>query len=336
MGKQLYALTATRGIAAIWVVLFHTSFYLFPFNHLPFLRSGKMAVSYFFVLSGYVLCQRYQHQLISYSAFAKKRFARIYPLYFLTLLFSIVAGNAITETAFIQKTMVSAALIQAWFPDYAVSVNAPAWSLCAEMLFYALFPLLLLLHNRNQAYFAGAAIFFFIVAQIPYFVLVGRYAQAGLSKTIFLNPLLHLSEFLIGMAGVYIGQQLTKWRRPPNVSVIFFITLTGLYITKSQATYNTSLLAPAFMLLIVAIALHPPRLLTAAPLLYLGEISYSIYLLHAPLYSALGTLNTKIIHLNPYIFFYFFLSVLLVLSAIAYKYYELPAKHWINSANKTP
>lgn len=144
---KLHSLTSLRFFAAAFVVL----------GHLPsaardsgFLQESFMGVTFFFVLSGFILSFSYagriQQGQTSYSDFIASRFARIYPLHFLMMVWAIPLAVVAGYPA--QKVAIQAAahltLTQAYIPDKSIffSFNAPAWSLSVEMLFYALFPLL--------------------------------------------------------------------------------------------------------------------------------------------------------------------------------------------------
>lgn len=299
------------------------------------MRSGKMAVSYFFVLSGFVLCNRYKNEMTAATVFYRRRLARIYPLYLLAfalsvLVFPVTAGGNIAA-----PLLLSAGLVQAWFPQYAVAINAPAWSLSVEMLFYALFPLLIRQYANRTRAFLLTTLILYCATQCIFFALQSQIAIYDISKTIFLHPALHVCEFAVGMAGVYFADRYARYITPRVVVLFFCATLLGLFLARAGAANNTSILAPVFMAFIVAIAVRPPRLLLYKPLLYLGEISYSIYLLHAPLYALLQQVNTKVTHLNQQAFFYLFIALLLFISALSYRFAELPLQRWINGASRS-
>ena len=159
---QLLPLTGLRFFLALWVVIYHqtaTENYLGPLmSRLPgsvfcVLRTGYVAVGFFFVLSGFVLS--YSHslatrfsssQLVSYAV---ARFARIYPTYCfgLLLIAPFIAvdllgrWSAATATKEVAKAILNWTLLQSWVPRAAFSWNAPGWSLSDEAFFYCCFPL---------------------------------------------------------------------------------------------------------------------------------------------------------------------------------------------------
>src|SRR6476619_697205 len=107
-------------------------------------KAGYSGVSFFYVLSGYVLTLNYRDKVGTWSGrwhFWWKRVARIYPLHVLTLVISIPI--ALSRTGW----LVNLALLQSWVPkaSFYSSFNAPAWSISNEAFFYATFPALLAL-----------------------------------------------------------------------------------------------------------------------------------------------------------------------------------------------
>ena len=160
---RLPSLTGLRFLAALLVFLYHASYLAGPLDPTApinffgdqdiakpladfFLPAGRIGVSFFFVLSGFVLAWSAtsgERPL----AFWRRRALKIYP-------------NHIVTWALAMWLFASSAPLEAWLsnlflvhafsnrPDIAASVNFPSWSLCAEVLFYALFPLFIVLVRR--------------------------------------------------------------------------------------------------------------------------------------------------------------------------------------------
>ena len=146
-------LTFTRFIAAVLIVLYH-----FAANKPLIHQLGGLGrvvliastfVSYFFVLSGFILvvanakAVRLQ-QFPSAANFWINRFARIYPLFFLAFLLSIPQFHEATGAyPTPQALLANVLLCQAWVPLRSFSINFPDWSLSCELFFYLLFPAIL-------------------------------------------------------------------------------------------------------------------------------------------------------------------------------------------------
>jgi peptidoglycan/LPS O-acetylase OafA/YrhL len=154
---QLHALTSLRFFAALHVVLFHGQDYIFPsLGGREWLRNliatGQNSVSFFFVLSGFILAYTYlgppQEGRLRRGPFWAARFARVYPVYFFGLLVAtpIVILGFLHDGATLGRFAVAAAtvvtLVQSWAPQFALAWNGPGWSLSVEAFFYLVFPFL--------------------------------------------------------------------------------------------------------------------------------------------------------------------------------------------------
>ena len=114
-----------------------------------FFKEGFVGVSFFFVLSGFIITYNYQEKLLTKTTtkrtFWVARIARIYPLHLLTLLIAACIGGYVQysdTTDWIKHFVASTFLLQPFFPsaDYFFSFNSPSWSLGCEQLFYFCFP----------------------------------------------------------------------------------------------------------------------------------------------------------------------------------------------------
>lgn len=330
--KHLNGLTATRGFAALMIVIFHFGLNVFPFSELqPFFAKGNMAVSYFFTLSGFIMCYTYFNQRIRYTDFVKRRLARIGPLYWFAMLLSI--PMVLAETGLPMKLILNLFFLQAYFPGYALSVNSPGWSLSVEFCFYLLFPFLLWLYKINQRRFVFGSVLFFVLSQTIHLFLVERNISDDMwwHELIYYNPIGHLNAFVLGMTGYYFMNLIAVRNIKLHVlGVLVLIILSLLYLPYSK---HNGLLAPLFLLLIIGIAVKSKTLLNTKPLVWLGEISYGIYILQMPVNYFTAKLNSEFLHLGTVTFFWFFLVVLIVVSAVCYTFLEQPLRRKINSLN---
>jgi peptidoglycan/LPS O-acetylase OafA/YrhL len=109
-----------------------------------FFKEGFVGVSFFFVLSGFIIAYNYQEKLLEKTAtkrtFWVARLARIYPLHLLTLLIAVCIGGYVQYSGtadWIKHFAASTFLLQPFFPsaDYFFSFNSPSWSLGTVVLF---------------------------------------------------------------------------------------------------------------------------------------------------------------------------------------------------------
>ena len=170
-GFRLDALTSLRFFAAIYVVAFHIG-KTDPVRHAEaaswrlFINHGYFAVSFFFILSGFLLTRIYRDAWTSasYKPFIVARFARIYPVYLLAL---AIQAPFYYPLAQLHKTIAVALMVQSWTvlpSDYPGAWNFPAWSLSVEWFFCMIFPVLLWLLARIRK--KRLAIAFVLIASL--------------------------------------------------------------------------------------------------------------------------------------------------------------------------
>lgn len=223
---DLPALTSLRFFAAFAVLLLHYRDLLGP---LPAgLRhafvGGQYGVTFFFVLSGFILTYRYHGWFAAgvdgahYARFQRLRFARLYPLYLLGLLLDTPwhlieraqAGQlAAVGTTYWASWLLNLVGLQAWVPavPFAMFWNTPAWSVAAEFFFYATFPFVCAALARRlhgtaalatafAATVAGGIALYAAVLYLMNYVLPTG-GEARYIVQVY-NPLLRYSEFLAG------------------------------------------------------------------------------------------------------------------------------------------
>jgi peptidoglycan/LPS O-acetylase OafA/YrhL len=143
---RIEQLTFTRFIAAVAVVIFHFGREVFPFQHpilQPLVLSANIGVSYFFILSGFVMIIAYNKQPnIDYKQFYISRIARIFPAFLVSIFLMLIYFFLIGKDVETKNIILQILLIHAWIKEFCLSLNFPSWSLSVEILFYVLFPVL--------------------------------------------------------------------------------------------------------------------------------------------------------------------------------------------------
>lgn len=349
------ALTGLRFLAALGVVFYHFAGTLaetWPLALSNLTGSGFVAVSFFYVLSGFVLSYSYVSRegvmQGSRRSFWVNRFARIYPAYLLAFLiaapFNILGTLRVNHLATAITKIVSGAGVvltmqQAWTPWTAWYWNYPAWSVSAEAFFYLVFPFIALGLKRMQgkACWQGM-IFLWLLAMLPPVLLCftpHAYAPVGdrLAMTIEFTPLLRLPEFLLGVLlgrayvlGFRLSQRASERLSYASLSAILICLSFSSMIPRPLLA--NGLLAPLFALLIYSLAEGYgllARLLALPLLVLLGEASYGIYILQIPVSYLLRRPppHTSGITLCVY------LVVLIVVSLLSWRFVEMPARTFI-------
>ncbi|RKR46328.1 acyltransferase [Paraburkholderia sp. BL17N1] len=143
--QKIDTLTSLRFFAAATIVAGHGQHLFEPWSFVHKL-SLDHAVSFFFVLSGFILAFTYDERLVNNASVRRyyvSRIARIVPTHLLTAVAAmlLVIGAAPSLSVVVANLL----LVQSWIPsiNFFFSVNGPSWSISDEMLFYALFPLLI-------------------------------------------------------------------------------------------------------------------------------------------------------------------------------------------------
>lgn len=308
---KLAPLTSLRFVAAMMVVIQHgygefdtlrDTFAGFPLNG---------GVSFFFVLSGFILA--YAHpQISSVSSavdFWVKRFARIWPVHIATLIILLIFVGANTSGGSFGTTGALASnllLLQAWFDDtrYVFSFNSVAWSISVEAFFYAMFPLLI--YRIKQTWPMKLAVCAFIAALMCLFY-QDQFAMGLVAETrypswvlIQFNPLARLLEFVTGITAYVIWR---KYLQQISVSPATWTAIEIGVITAFVFIWMQSRSLPVHLfgdfarnwfhqagqfiipttMIIILMATSRGAfslLLSKRPLVFLGEVSFSLYMIH--------------------------------------------------------
>lgn len=334
MEKQINALTSTRFFAAILVVIHHFGKTVTPFCYAPdFFDNGNLCVSYFFVLSGFILYYVNQGKEIGYKDFVSKRAARILPMYYTAFILQVLllVYEAGTISGARGPIISSALLVQAFIPKYANLLNMPGWSLSVEAFFYVTFPLLLIWQRKSNKGFLWFAVLVYVASQLlmgykyPY----DEVAHPTMHQFLFFNPVMHINQFLIGMlSGHFYYQYRGKLK---GQKILLYVVLAILFVCLAWRpywiSYQVGLLAPLFAILIMLLAAQDPKWLQNKTLVILGEASYSIYILHFPFYKWMYALNNG--YLAEEFLFYIYAITLTLVSVLCYFAIERPMRRRI-------
>ena len=294
---RLDGLQAGRAVAAVMVVLFHLTVFFLPEHYYggekvgpEIFKMGYAGVEFFFVLSGFIMVFVHRQdfdQPARAPRFLEKRIVRIYPIYWviyglLTLAYFAVPSVGPANGRDPVSIMTSALL---WpMPD--LPVLGVAWSLQYEMLFYLVFTLLVL--NLRL----GAVVFALWMAGCIWASLTGPAAYPLDFLLSFYNPL-----FAFGILAALYFQRLdptvAHWVLLAGVVIFFGVgaseQLAGIGWNKAVRTWCFGIGACLVVMGLAAGALQPPKWLT-----FLGDASYSIYLVHIPAISFAGIVFVKL------------------------------------------
>jgi peptidoglycan/LPS O-acetylase OafA/YrhL len=285
--QRLASLDSLRGIGAVMVMLYHTTYAAFGgANGLGIalmLRRGYLAVDMFFILSGFVLAHVYGNEFGNslapnrLGAFIWARLARIYPVHLVAIVLMLrLFGQA--ESVSGHALVMNVLLLQGPWLQHA-SWNEPAWSISAEWHAYLLFPFLCAVLWRLPAKAAVVV----GVACVSALVLLYEANQWYLQQ-VTAGPMVlarALPEFISGILVYRMYRE--EWLRPLWRSDYLFVAIVLAIVVLSAAWPTDIVIILLLPWLILAIATNDGRansFLNARVLMFLGYISYSLYMVH--------------------------------------------------------
>jgi peptidoglycan/LPS O-acetylase OafA/YrhL len=299
MTKDIHALTGVRALAAFWVFFYHLKPWwisLFPeqdslFNFV--FGCGYLGVDVFFVLSGYILTYKYADSIADFTPtdyynFILKRFARIYPVHIFTLsllllfyLYFLFQGNSFTnhDRFSLGGFIKSALLVHAWDAPIDKYWNDVSWSVSSEWLVYIGFPLFALLAHKIKG--LTDLILILLLAGLVNATMYAVFDYPG-------NMAYGMSRILAGFAIGCAFARFNGWPLSPHtlgaLALLILLTILLFAIPLQNNDYNLVVwLPPIFGVLIFCLS-HGSgvliRVLSSKIMRYLGEVSYSLYLVH--------------------------------------------------------
>lgn len=295
---HFYWVDVLRGLAAICIVVFHYHhFYLadafdrpsipavadFPYAKALwplYSETAARAVQLFWLISGFVFAHVYLIRRSSFWSFSVARFARLYPLHFLTLL--VVAGLqwiSLSQAGHWQIYGNNDArhfILQIFFAtnwstlSWGLSFNGPIWSVSAEILVYFIFFACLPWFRKSPVAIAGLLC-----------------ALCATWKFFQLGNALYISETVVVCAGYFFwGATLYSLRLFDSISrsAFFFAIGVSAYLCGELIDWpNLRIAGASTAILCIFLVLDQSAPNLGKKFILLGDISYSLYLVHVPL-----------------------------------------------------
>lgn len=348
---KIWEIESLRGIAAFFVVLLHLPIWNIVLD-INFLRNSYLMVDLFFVLSGFVIYGAYSENIKSASdifRFQLLRLGRLYPIHVLMLIVYLVLEfvryitvekfGTIVDVKPFEKSNLSSFiqhifLVQSIGPlGLTDSYNVPAWSISVEFYTYLIFSVLILFFGKLKN------IMFFII----FFL--------SITLTLF-EKKFGFDALLRCFCGFFIGCIVAHACRITRVnfsSSTLAVCFAGLIIFMSfdisarQGIFIYFLTALLVFSLIKTEKSTIKQVLNSKPLIFLGAISYSLYMSHyvvirifdiilrrifkMPVYAGInGGIETQLDVIQLMIALFFLIPIIIGVSYILYKYIELPLR----------
>lgn len=364
--KRFVVLDSFRGLCALSVVLFHT-YVVQSIAELEFFKNSFLFVEFFFILSGFVLFHTYGQRLSNMAQFKDffiSRTARLYPLHLTMLVVYLVLeggrklaemkGFSFNEPAFTGATsphelLPNLLLLQSWLNDAMTgSFNYPSWSISIEYYLYLLFGLMAVLARSSK-------VKVFAVVSLASFVTLWN-GESWLKLEIFRGT----SCFFAGACLYLVYDKIKRLDMSAvDFNLLEIACVLGVYrLLVSSIDHKGVYASLLFCVLILAFSFERgivSRLLQHRLFVWLGTLSFSIYLTHAAILfvvkSAVIVLS-KLLHTEltetlpghdmPNLVKYISthsvwldngvvllqLAMVLMVSAFTYKYVELKGMQW--------
>jgi peptidoglycan/LPS O-acetylase OafA/YrhL len=352
---RLFWLDIIRGIAALSVVLWHWQhfFYNGTLAHIsmggvdktqyplyailwPFYEHGSLAVELFFTLSGFIFFwlygQRISNKKVSFKNYMALRLSRLYPLHLLTL-FLVIIGQAyihylrgwyfVYDDYSLGAFLANITLTHRWFSSN-YTFNGPVWSVSIELLLYIIFYALCFIKLEKWW-------------QVAIIIAIGW----GLRNTRFDSVGQGIISFFSGGIAYYLFSWLMQ-HAGKKKRLLFLAILPIIVIGAIMLYYKAGIAIPSYF---YGMVLFPVSITTIALLeatigagpakhfVFIGNISYSSYLLHFPLQLALvisGQLLAwnQMIFQSPLMLGAFYIT-LIIISLVSYHQFEMPAQKYL-------
>lgn len=334
--NRVESLDYLRGVMAFMVMCYHYAMFS-GYNNFNFIldKFGIFAVSTFYILSGLSLSLAYHNKINSFNemvTFYVKRVFRIFPLMWiaisLALFFTWMGDSTIPS---IEKIILNYTLL---FPLFDMQGYIPvgAWSIGNEMIFYLFFPAFIFLIDRNKKILMITIfIIFLFIAQYFSFYLLDESIEIGKQWRFYIS---HFNQIYLFIAGVliFIFFKPHSYRNKKvlyiSIVLILLIILITPYndnidlITNWDRIYYSLLFI--LLTLIMYIGIKPMNNIVGNFLKFLGEVSYSIYLLHPLVAIPTVYILEKFAISKIMAHFFVALPITLIVSYLVYKFIEKP------------
>lgn len=369
------SLTPLRGIAAVLVVLFHSHIIIAPLmapGEVSFFSKLYLMVDFFFVLSGFIMFHVYGNMFtkkVTQAAFTKfiiARFARIYPLHLFMLFGAIALYAWLLAIKFPMEGIwgkmfdplaipANLTLLHAVFGFNEATWNTPSWSISVEWIAYLCFPFILKFLVNGSAIrkwvllglvIAGylSIIYYFqpalLTKRMEWLGKIPGFIPHWNTIDVITGPALLrcLSSFILGLLSYHLYS--LQWKKNLLSNGYIFVASWIFLSVGWHFDWLSDLIAPFVFSLIILCSAHNngklSALLNIRPLRYIGNISFSIYMVHMPL--ILGFVVARITGMLTikqtgiaisWVLALLLLLVTLLLASLTYFGIEKPARKWL-------
>ncbi len=349
MSKINYpALTGVRAIAAFMVYIHHfglPSFILLNTKAINFFEEFHVSLTIFFVLSGFLICNRYYDEIdFNFKKFLVKRFARVYPVYFILTTFTFIVSLFSVSKMSIQVYILNITFLRGLFDDYKFSCIDQGWSLTVEEMFYIISPFFFILIKQKKIFLIAIPIIVVSLGYLSVFVLSDLNFYGLMKNTDFMLDFTFFGRITEFICGIFLSVYFKKIKEINifkfNTYFGVFIIFLGIYCLSLLKVGNGSgtdslfgklintLLIPLFGIVpffygLITENTIVSKILSSKFFQILGKSSYVFYLIHMGFfYTFFNNISTN---------YFFVLIMLILLSIFLYLLVEKPLNKFIRN-----
>ena len=340
--KKIYFIEILRFLSSLMVVIWHYQHFFLPYNRqsqysldvinskflniFKFDNLGHIAVYIFFCISGFVFSYTYLNKdPTTFKNFFYRRFARLYPLHFATLLIVAImqlinlrlfGAYEIYFISDIKHFILNFFLISAWGFADGFSFNGPIWSVSIEIFLYLIFFFLIPHLNKHRILFS-----------FPLLLLILFIYKIKLN-----TDTLIVEGLLLFFSGVLIFHLFTsainKYYLAVLSTLLIIISLTG--------NFKVFMFCPGILMFFVFLD-YNFKISNQAKKIFeiLGNMTYASYLIHVPVQLTIiliiNIFGIQIFNFNSAYIFFIFIFLVYVISYFTFKLFEKPLNNFIKN-----
>jgi peptidoglycan/LPS O-acetylase OafA/YrhL len=343
---------------------------LIYFHHLEYpIGLGPAGVTFFFVLSGFIMAYNYNRKFIRLDTkelkrFYIKRLCKVYPLHVLTFLFSLPVVYLTNFKTNFGYAIINILLLQSYFPNgiQVFSFNSLAWFISDILMFYFLTPFVLFVLNKcqivkNPKALISLSIFLFICQTAISCMAINKVQAYSIGWWfVYISPYSRVFDYLIGM---FIGLFFIAVKNK-ILNLSLGKTLFGILEVSSVISFCTAIYClpyfpfdslrfgvyfiPVSVVVVLIFSFQQgffSFILSKKIFVYLGNLSFIIYMIHqlAINYTAIffsSPICGMIFDSKHFISQILLLFIIICLSDVIMRYFEEPLNTRIMALFKQP
>ena len=331
MIKRIYGLDYLRGLCALLIAVYH----LLKWSNIHVTQTsliskiGIYGVAIFFALSGYALHHVYGNitfNLEKIKDFFKKRFVRIFPLLWVVITITLIVTNK--QFSLFEVLINYTGTFSFIRPDAYIAGGS--WSIGVELVFYLIFPLLVILIRSKYLRWITFLILLSILCYFAFFLLNSKDPIIN-NWALYVNPLNQVLFFYSGMLLSIFKTKMPAFLVLTGIIILLF-SMYLIEVIDTQSEIITGFNRVIYFVLSLGLvwlfaSLEILKNKVHDSLVFLGDISYSLYLIHPIVYGIINKITNLLDYENVIIILPVKIILSLILSSLSYRFIEKKGKN---------